>query len=352
LADVWTRDEADPGKEREALRVGDVLGALGDAVGASDALDAATSSRLVRGDLRGAADATALRIGLLEPLGLRPELGGELSDALQMATECAIAVGDLARADRMSRRLLTLPLHADESHLASARAILVACVKGDFDRCVVLGDRFLDGWERAGRPAVNSLAPAALAAACAAEMRGDPGSAADWRRTSAALTTNVGAPERHEMLGFRLLPLLHRGSARDALTGAAALSDRAGAWYTAPFPGDGTWYASYWRPWYAAYNAEAAVLVGGDGVAERVRAARPLVAQNRVAVALVDRAEALLRDDRAALPAIADRLGELQARYQAARTRVMAGGALRARGEAEMRACGAIRMTWPVRASH
>ncbi len=45
---------------------------------------------------------------------------------------------------------------------------------------------------------------------------------------------------------------------------------------------------------------------------------------------------------------IADRLEALGARYQAARTRIMAGGALRERGEAEMAACGAAPMTWPV----
>jgi hypothetical protein len=82
------------------------------------------------------------------------------------------------------------------------------------------------------------------------------------------------------------------------------------------------------------------VLVGADP-AGRIERARRLVRQNPVAALLVDRAAALA-SDRSALPALADRLDAAGARYQAARTRVLAGGTARERGEAELAALGAV----------
>jgi hypothetical protein len=104
------------------------------------------------------------------------------------------------------------------------------------------------------------------------------------------------------------------------------------------------WIAALWRPWYSALRAESAVLAGSPDAPSRVAVARQHVGENPVAAAIVDRAVALLARDAAQMPAIATRLDELDAPYQAARTRVLTGGADADRGAAEVAACGAAPM--------
>ncbi|HET6824598.1 MAG TPA: LuxR C-terminal-related transcriptional regulator [Amnibacterium sp.] len=336
IADVLTLDDADPEKQARALRLLEELEPLGDLVGRSSVLDAVCSSRLVSGDLRGAAAAASSRIDVLAPLGIRPELGIELTDALQMATECALGIGDLPAAIRTSERLLRLPYHAREAHLAASRPMLVTWLTGDLARCRALGARFVDGWERAGRPRVNSLAPSAGAVAAAAGVQGDLDGEAFWWGMVGRLLTRELRPEHFEVLAFRLQPLLHRGEVDEAVRLASVPPDRRTVWYGA-----------IWRSWYAALHAEAVVLAGDPEAADRIAAARRFAVENPVAIASLDRAEALRRTDPSALGPIADRLDALGARYQAARTRIMAGGTLRRRGEAEMAACGAAPMVWP-----
>ena len=67
------------------------------------------------------------------------------------------------------------------------------------------------------------------------------------------------------------------------------------------------------------------MLAGLPDAAERLARARPVSDQNRIAVALLDRAAALLDGDEAALPAIAERLRSAGCPYQAARTGLLAG---------------------------
>jgi hypothetical protein len=102
-----------------------------------------------------------------------------------------------------------------------------------------------------------------------------------------------------------------------------------------------SWYEATWRPWYAALWAEAAVLAGRVDAAERIERSRAVATPNPIAVALLDRAAALLAGEAAALPGIAERLGALGSRYQEARTLILAGGAAAERGRAAMTALGA-----------
>ncbi|MDH2445241.1 LuxR C-terminal-related transcriptional regulator [Amnibacterium sp. CER49] len=333
-ARLMAEADEDPAKIRQALALATEFERLDDRVGWSASLDTACAARLVQGDLRGAFDAAAAREDVLAPLGVVPETGIELTDALQMATECAVGIGDLVGAERLARRLLDLPYHALEPHLATPRAMLVNWVQGDLSGCLRLGERFLDGWERAGRPIVHNLAPSAAAAANAARLAADAGGEQRWLEVLRALADTTWTSDNFEVLGFRVLALLHEGRAKEAHAGTL---DSPARW--------DKWYGAIWRPWYAALRAEAAVLAGAPETAERISLARPAVAPNVVASTLLERAEALVAE-RDRLPAIADRLESQGARYQAARTRIMAGGELRTRGEREMAACGAAPMAW------
>jgi hypothetical protein len=243
-----------------------------------------------------------------------------------MAVDCALASGDLADAGRLAGRWREL--HAREPHLAVSRPMLVALFTGDLRTAAELGHDFLDGWERAGGPRASNLAICACAAAAASELVGDGAGAARLRAVVETLAWGrPGDALRYAVCD--VLPVLHRGDVRGALELVRAEPE------AAP-----TWFNGLWRSWYAAAWAEAGVLAGLDPE-DRIHRARRLVTQNPVAASLVDRAAALAGDG-TALPAVADALETAGARYQAARTRVLAGGALRRRGEAELAALGTV----------
>ncbi|HEY0374455.1 MAG TPA: LuxR C-terminal-related transcriptional regulator [Amnibacterium sp.] len=313
-----------------AARALELARAEGDVIGESAALDCVCAPQLQSGDLIGATASAVRRIELLAPVALAPEVGMELLDALCMSAECALGVGDLPLAGRLADRLLSIPYLGGEQHVAASRPMLVAVLEGDLARCVALADRFLDGWDRAGRPQVSNLSPSALAAAAAFALRGDDRSAAEWRRLAFGLLTRPLQSSDFEVSGLEALVLLHRGMATEAVARMEADPEPINSWYEAT-----------WRPWYAALWAEAAVLAGRVDAAERIERSRAVATPNPIAVALLDRAGALLAGEVAALPGIADRLGRLGSRYQEARTLILAGGAAAERGRAAMTALGA-----------
>ena len=95
-----------------------------------------------------------------------------------------------------------------------------------------------------------------------------------------------------------------------------------------------------WLHWYVALRAEAAVLAGSPDAARRVAEARTVVAGNPVAAAILERADALLADDRERLLATADAFDTAGCHYQSARTMVLAGGDHAARGAAALAELG------------
>jgi hypothetical protein len=248
-----------------------------------------------------------------------------------MATESELSIGDLDGADRLSEQWTTAPQHAEEPHIALSRPILVATLRGELRRAAAMSVRFADGWEHAGRPGASNLAVGAAAGAAANDLTGNPGQATRLRAMVSALAHQPRS-ERLRFSQFDALVLLHTGDPEAAL-----------ARLEAPPEADPTWFNSLWRPWYAALWAEAGVLTGTDP-RDRLDRARAITAENPVATALVDRAQALL--DGGDLAGIAQRLEAAGAAYQAARTRVMAGGALAARGAAALEHAGILPMGW------
>lgn len=304
----------------------------GDVMAESSALDRLTTIQLSRGEGRAALASALHRIELLAPQVLDPCVGFELSDAHVMSVESAIAAGDLAEARRLAERMRDLPLHREDTHVAVARLIVVSSLEGDWQHAIAAGDRFREGWERAGSPRVPTLRRAARAMATVHGMRGDTAAHDEWMRIFNALVPTARQNhDQHSSAFFESLELLHLGRARDAVRSLEV-----------PPHELRRWYQGIWRPWYAAAWAEAAVLAGEPDAAERIAAVRATTAENAVTAALVQRAAAVAAGDRAGILAAADALEAAGCRYQWARSLLLAGGPDRERGASALHAMGAV----------
>ncbi|MDR6318675.1 hypothetical protein [Actinoplanes couchii] len=302
----------------------------GDPLSESAALDQLTSVELVNHRL-GAAAAQALhRIEFLVSRPVRADTGAyEVLDAYIMATDTAIAAGDLTAARRLAERLRDLPMHREERHLANSRLMVVTALAGAWDETLELAERFRDDWERAGQPRAGNLSRGTYAAATVHGLRGDDAGRATWLDMSHSLNSFSPCDIHHDEF-FDALLLLHRGRPGEA---TALFTGR---------PDDfRSWYNVLWRPWYAALWAESAVLAGHPEATGRLDRARRSTAGNPIARAIVERSAAFAADDRDAMLAAAERLRSAGCRYQWARTLVLTGGPDRDRGEealAEMKA--------------
>jgi hypothetical protein len=257
-----------------------------------------------------------------------------MMDAPVMAAETAIAAGDLAAARKLAEDIRDVPFYREEGHLATARLLVVTALAGDWDETAAFGERFLEGWERAGRPRAGNLNRGAYAAAAVCGLRGDEAGQADWLTVVDALVSpSKPLSEIHHGEFFDALVLLHRGHPVEAV-----------ALLATPPEDFRVWSNGLWRPWYASAWAEAAVLARDPAAASRIGRARRCAAGNPIALAIVDRAAALASGDRDQMLAAAGRLRAAGGRYQCARTLVLAGGQERARGEDELAAMGASPM--------
>ena len=335
-SEAYSRGETDPVAAELTDRAIALARQTGDPLTESAALDQLTAMQLARGELRAALASTLRRLEILSSLPMTARSALEHADALYMATECAIAAGDLRTARELAERVRELPFHREEGHLATARLIVVAALAGDWDEALLLAGQFREGWEQAGRPRAGNLSRGPYAVAMICGLRGDDQARADWLSVVAALAT-PGRPLSGMAFGqfFDALPLLHRGE-----------NDAALALLSTPPEHFRTWVSGMWRPWYAALWAEAAVLSGHPDAAARTYRARLATLGNPIAGAIVARAEALT-GERAGLAPAAAALEAAGCRYQWARTLVAIGGTERARGEAALAAMGATVMAWP-----
>ena len=309
---------------------------IGDPLLESGALDALSAIHLARGDVPAAVTAVTKRLHLLSRVRPAPDNGMEISDGYAMASEIALAAGDIAAARRYADTLVRLPFYSEEGHLASSRRMKVDALAGDLTRVLADAERFRASWERAGRPVAGNLGGGAYAVAMVHGLRGDDEARADWRDLVLALS---GERDRLDGCGSGYAPTfdavvsLHRGEPDAAME---RLEDDPASF--------ATWHAGEWRTWYAALYAEAAVLAGDSRARDRIAHVRPIAAANPTVALLVDRADALADGDRVRLVALADRLADTGCRYQWARTLVLAGGEAAERGRAEMAALGAAPM--------
>ena len=295
-------------------------------------LDELMTIQLIAGDLPAAVAGTTRRVELLEQLPVHAESGLELSDGFNMATDIALAAGDLLAARRFAERVRDLSFHREEGHLASARLLIVTTLAGGLGEAEELASRFRSGWLLAGRPHDGDLNRCAYAAATAFGLIGDDESRAEWLAIVGEMLTAEQTGRDHRCYEtFDGLVLLHHGDVDLALE---RLSE-------SPPEQLESWREGLWRPWHAALWAEASVLSGHPSAADHLARATPAAQGNAVATAVVARAEALLRDDREAVLAVLPVLEQSGCHYQWARTQLLAGGPSRVAGEQALIAMGA-----------
>ena len=310
VAEAFRAGGADPATAALARQAHELARRAGDPLAESAALDALTLVQLTQADVGAAVASTRRRLELLGPVRMTAASGMELGDAYSMAVDCAIGAGDLDAARELARRSERLPFHREEAHLTTARLLLVAALAGDLGDAVDLGERYLEGWERAGRPRASSLARGAYAMATVHGLRGDAEERRRWLDVAADVTTR--GRETSQLAFARVLDgtlLLHRGlpgQARELL--ASARERRV------------DWHEGLWRMWYLPLWAESAVLAGTADAADLVAEAAAATSGSAVGRALTGRAAALLAGDDAGLRDAARALAAAGCRYQWART--------------------------------
>jgi predicted ATPase/DNA-binding CsgD family transcriptional regulator len=338
-AEAFNGDTADPATAELVERALTLARRIDDPLIESAALDQLTAIQTVRGEVGAAAASASRRTELLAPLPVTATNGLEFFDGFTMASDCAVAAGDLPAARSHAEHLRDLPFNREEGHLATVRLLVVTALTGDWDETVALAERFREGWDRAGRPRAGNLARGAYAAATVHGLRGDDDARAEWLDIVDALIT----PDRSMAdLGygefFDALLLLHRDPPQHALEMLATPPERLTEWFN-----------SAWRPWNAALWAEAAVLSGHEDATGRLRRAHVATEGNPIATAIVERAAAMTGrgGGRDGLNVAAAAFADAGCRYQWARTLVFLGGQQRAQGEFELASMGATLMAWP-----
>ncbi len=307
----------------DARRTVELAERAGDGIVHSIALDLLTAATLADGDIVEAVRTARRRLDVLGTLSVGPLTGFEFGDGHLLAAEIDLAAGDLAGAAAHASALASLPFYRDEDHLAMSRRLLVDALAGHFDDVIRTGERFRAGWEQAGRPVAPNLARAPYAVATVHGIRGDDDAHDAW----VGLTIDLGVgPE--QLAGYRLgwppvfdgLLALHRSDPDAAVQRLAADIDEPQMFTS--------WSTAAWRPWYAALWAEAAVLTNHDDAPNRVERSRRAARNNPVAVAIVDRANAIAAADRDTLISLAATFAQLGCPYQQARTGRIAAGPL------------------------
>ncbi|MEU5879158.1 LuxR C-terminal-related transcriptional regulator [Spirillospora sp. NPDC047279] len=338
-AEAFNGATADPATAELVERALALARRIGDPLIESAALDQLTAIQLVRGEVGAAAASASRRTELLAPMPVTALTGLEFFDGFTMASDCAVAAGDLRAARRHAEGLRDLSFHREEGHLATVRLLVVTALAGDWNETIMLAERFREGWERAGRPRAGNLGRGAYAVAAVHGLRGDDEARAAWLDiVDAVRTPGRSLAELGYCEFFDALLLLHRGSPEHAMEMLARAPEQMKEWYN-----------SAWRPWYGALWAEAAVLSGHEDAPGRLRRARVVAASNPIATAIVDRAAAMIAPggDRDGLNVAAAVLADAGCRYQRARTLVFLGGEQRAQGESELARMGATVMAWP-----
>ena len=308
----------------------------GDRLAESAALDTLAGAQSWAGDAFAATATARRRVALLESVPVTPAGTLELIEALGEAAEASLGTGDLPGARRWARELADHPLLAEVGHRATAGLLVADALAGDAAKVLAVGERFLEAWQRAGRPARSILGPAAAGVAMIHGLRGDQEGRHAW---GAVLRQLGGSPWETYGYGavFDALVSLHDGRAQEALERVTPGPDEVWRWVT--------WT---WLHWYVALRAEAAVLAANADARDRLAEARAAVAGNPIADALVDRAEAMLDDDQERLLATTAAFDAAGCRYQSARTLVLAGGNHAIQGAAAIADLGLAPMA-PVR---
>lgn len=319
LADSWG-PEASCASRSGAERALALARSVGDPLLESTALDLWTVVELDDDDLDGAIEAIRARVELLGHERVDATAGFECFDAYQMACRIEVARGEFASARAQADALSRLPFLREERHLALGRRMEVDALAGDFDAAIRASELFERDWALAGRPMASNLAPGCYAIAMAHGLLGDEARRQSWIE----LTRSLFNPSKRQLIEeagwaptLDAFVDLHRGDADAALARLGGDLDDQTQWSNPN--------RRVWRPWQAAAWAEASVLAALPDAPARLERATPATRGNRVAAAMVERARRIHAGDADGVRALTARFEETGARYQATRTKQLAG---------------------------
>ncbi len=311
--------DAEPELSREALAK---ARASGDVILTSEALDAVCSVHLGLGRYEEAARLAHERLELLDRMPRHsPAVGQEVFDTYHMATEAALAAGDLRGALAVARQAEADGVLAAVPYLGASRLVLPLVLLGEFDEALVQAELMRESWQSAGRPRVGWLAGAMFTTAMVHGVRRDRPGFDEWWRLAAGLRTEPTIIHIGAFVGLRVA--LHGGSFDDVPFSEGPTAQ----------VGDG------FGPYAVAADVEAAVVRGGSEAADQVESARAVVAENVFAEALVQRASGRLSGDPRELAAAASSFETIGARFEWACTLCLLPDR-RAEGEADLAELG------------
>lgn len=282
----------------------------GDPVLISAALDGLTTVALGKGRTREAAQLASRRLDLLDRLEWHdPQAGGEIVDIFHMATETALAAGDLPGALAAAERARDDALGGGVPRLATSRLVLPLALCGAFQGALREAAEMWAAWARSGRPTSSWMAPAVYATALVHGLTGDERGFRYWSEQARALT-----PER-QVQGFAPFVdcrvALHSGRLDDSTAIGELLPP---AWMGK--------FDAYAR----AIVAEAAVVAELPDAAARLGAVAPLAEENDWVSACLLRARGRLTGDQALLDRSVAEWEHIDARFERACTLLLVDG--------------------------
>ncbi len=286
LAAAWDSHRAlavpDLAQAHEALVVAD---RLGDPVVISSALDAVAAALSEDNRFKEASQFTTKRLALLDRLPRhQPRTGGEVADIFHMATESALAAGELDDALSHARRSYYDSSSQGLPHFAANHLVIPLALQGDFDEAIEQAKVMREGWERAGRPAAGWMAPSFFATALVHGLRGNVEAYAEFWQLAMKIRM------RRTVNSFSLFVeprvALHVGAFERARAAAAVdEQDMCGSF----------------GPYARAISVEVAVVTGARDAEKRLAAAQFLSKENDFVAANLLRAAGRLHRDQAVL---------------------------------------------------
>jgi predicted ATPase/DNA-binding CsgD family transcriptional regulator len=249
---------------------------LGDPVLVSNALDAVTDIVSSEGRFKEALRLTAERVALLDQFPRHdPRVGFEAEDVFHMATQTALAAGDLHAALAVARTSVDDAINQGLPYLAANHLVMPLVLQGAFDEALVQATMMRDGWVRAGSPAAGFMAPSFFAAALVYGLRGDAAGYTRWWN----LATEVAGPKMNPFSTFAGLRVaLH--------TGVADTHDL-----------PPTSVEQCHEPYAFAMSIEAAVVAGSADAQDRLDGALSVAHENDFVAAQLRRAAGRLHGD-------------------------------------------------------
>jgi predicted ATPase/DNA-binding CsgD family transcriptional regulator len=256
---------------------------LGDPTLISSALDAAASSASHDGHFKEASRYSSQRLRLLDRLPRHdPRVGGEIADIFHMASESAVAAGELGAALASARNAYHDDTNQGLPHFAATHLMPPLVLRGEFDEAVEQAMVMRHGWERVGKPPAGWMSPAFFAAALAHGVRGDEDEYTRWMDLGISIARMTRSSCRTY---FESRVALHNGALEQARTLATTPAESGGN------------YNSYVQ----AVRVETAVVAGSVDAERALTTAQRLAQENDFVAAQLLRVAGRLHHDETAL---------------------------------------------------